>query len=346
MPKPCTSSQIRNPITNRCIKIGGTTHKKLHADELKRMEEKMPYDKIPAAIKPCTRGNIRSPVSGRCIKIGGSTYTKLEAQGLLTGAVQPSTAVQPVVKKPCAKDYVRNPSTKRCIKIGGSTYKDLVKKGLLDIKSPRTPSHSIKTTIDEPIDNEFVDSLDSKGDDLPFETFSLEDCKQDKKFTVFPDDPDFSIEFCKNYLNIQLFETIEIEETDLKFIINFIKDHQIVVFWKRGIQFVLVKNNSTDITTKAIRKCIKYLKLKFNFQTTVLPFMIKGHIVRELGISSTKNSARIKSPHQNTPFASTPLQKLPKETSESKSPSKQPKNSSRPKYRGRHNKLGNWSTLR
>lgn len=85
--KICKSSEVLNPLTNRCIKKNGQLHKKLikegvihSADEKNKqaqikVTEQKKY-KGPVA-KICAEDQILNPETNRCIKKGGAIHNKL-----------------------------------------------------------------------------------------------------------------------------------------------------------------------------------------------------------------------------------------------------------------------------
>jgi hypothetical protein len=84
---PCQLGKILNPITGRCVIIGGVTHKKF----MKKDGQKK--------IKNCLSGKILNPITDRCLKIDGHTHKQ-------------------IVKKisRCAPGKMLNPTTGRCKK--------------------------------------------------------------------------------------------------------------------------------------------------------------------------------------------------------------------------------------
>jgi ankyrin repeat protein/superfamily II DNA or RNA helicase len=81
--KPCKGDQVRSPISNRCVKIGGAAYKKAFPtvgskDKVSstKRNRRPPTKKSKVLPKPCKDGQIRSVISNRCVKIGGAAYKK------------------------------------------------------------------------------------------------------------------------------------------------------------------------------------------------------------------------------------------------------------------------------
>ena len=84
--KPCKKDQVRSPISNRCVKVGGPAYKKAFPGKNKgKSPKKYPRKRAPTkkskVYKPCEKGKVRSPISNRCVKVGGPAYKKAFPKG-------------------------------------------------------------------------------------------------------------------------------------------------------------------------------------------------------------------------------------------------------------------------
>ena len=99
--KPCSNTQIRNPVTGRCnkIKVDNTRKRKITGDNSRKR-------KIcePEKFSPCTNNRVRNPITCRCnnIKVDNTRKRKI---------------CEPEKFSPCTNNRVRNPITCRCNKI-------------------------------------------------------------------------------------------------------------------------------------------------------------------------------------------------------------------------------------
>jgi hypothetical protein len=109
---------MKNPITNRMMKIDGKTHKELLEGESKPIKEKVVKDDSNSIVNPKTN---------KKILIGGRAYKKMMGE-------------ETVVVKP---GFIKNPKQGgRWIKIGGKTYLRLETEGF-DLKEPETENSVI-----------------------------------------------------------------------------------------------------------------------------------------------------------------------------------------------------------
>jgi hypothetical protein len=59
---PCSRSQVRNPLTNRCKRVSKTSSRKV-------LKRKVSKKASPARkLVPCSRSQVRNPLTNRCIK--------------------------------------------------------------------------------------------------------------------------------------------------------------------------------------------------------------------------------------------------------------------------------------
>lgn len=105
MPKPCKETQVRNPSTGRCIKIGGRVYNSIHKPKRK------PRSKSASrALKACKADQVRNPRTNRCINIGGEVHKKLKREGLFKSPPPPKH------KSPCPPFEAWSPYIKMCVK--------------------------------------------------------------------------------------------------------------------------------------------------------------------------------------------------------------------------------------
>jgi hypothetical protein len=109
---------MKNPQTNRMMKIDGKTHKEFLAGESKPTKEKVVKDDSNSVVNPATN---------KRILIGGRAHKKMMGE-------------ETVVVKP---GFIKNPKQGgRWIKIGGKTYLKLEAEGF-DLKEPETENSVI-----------------------------------------------------------------------------------------------------------------------------------------------------------------------------------------------------------
>lgn len=101
-PKPCKEDQVRSPISNRCVKIGGAAYKKAFPGEnvSKRRGTKGRRAPTKKELKPCKDGQVRSVISNRCVKVGSAAYKKAFPSGVPIGHSKISSKKGSIKKSP------------------------------------------------------------------------------------------------------------------------------------------------------------------------------------------------------------------------------------------------------
>ena len=88
-----SKNKVCNPVTGRCIKVGGSAYKKVfpkgHNGSTGKTVKKTPTNLCPPKkrAKCMSKGKVCNPVTGRCIKIGGKIYKSIFPEGHNVGAI-------------------------------------------------------------------------------------------------------------------------------------------------------------------------------------------------------------------------------------------------------------------
>jgi len=130
--KPCKSDEIRNPVSNRCVKKSGKIGKAILAKKSRsksrtksrtksKPKSRASPNKNSRSRKPCKSDEIRNPVSNRCVKKSGKIgkailSKKSRSKSRTKSKSKPKSKSTKKTKslKPC-KSHQRRNSNNRCV---------------------------------------------------------------------------------------------------------------------------------------------------------------------------------------------------------------------------------------
>ena len=143
----CSSDQIINPKTGRCVKKDGKIGKsiraaKKHGSKSPRKRSSKSPRRKSSSLSSCGSGKIRNPVTGKCVKKDGRVGKSILAKKKRSSK---SPRRKNSSLSSCGSGKIRNPVTGKCVKKDGRVGKSILAKKKRSSKSPRRKNSSLSS---------------------------------------------------------------------------------------------------------------------------------------------------------------------------------------------------------